>query len=224
MIRLPAKTTTRSGANQSEIQMRKSKAETAETRKRIVETAAKAFRKRGIAATGVAEIMAGAGLTHGGFYRHFDSKDQLVTEALSATEKNLVRDSLAAADRGPQAMLDVLQDYVTQAYRDDVEDGCPLAAMGSELARADDNTRHAATTSFRKIIETAAPFMRSKDDAEGTDTALSLLTNMVGALTIARMVDDPALSNRILATTKRRIATSIDLSTPSAARSQQETA
>ena len=194
--------------------MRKSKAETAETRKRIVETAAKAFRKQGIAATGVAEIMASAGLTHGGFYRHFDSKDQLVTEALSATEKNLVRDSLAAAEQGPRAMLDVFQDYVTQAYRDNVEDGCPLAAMGSELVRADDATRHAATTSFRKIIETAAPFMRTPDDPQGTDTALSLLTNMVGALTIARMVDDPALSNRILETTRRRIGESIDLSAP----------
>ena len=195
--------------------MRKSKAETAQTRQRIVETAAKAFRKQGIAATGVAEIMANAGLTHGGFYRHFGSKDQLVTEALSATEKNLVRDTLAAAGQGPQAMLAVFQDYVTQAYRDNVEDGCPLAAMGSELVRADDDTRHAATNSFRRIIETAAPFMRSPGDPDGTDTALSLLTNMVGALTIARMVDDPALSNRILETTKRRIGQTI--ATPPAA-------
>jgi len=191
--------------------MRKSKAETAETRKRIVESAAKAFRKQGIAATGVAEIMASAGLTHGGFYRHFDSKDQLVAESLSATEKNLVRDSAAAAEKGPQAMLAVIQDYVTQAYRDNVEDGCPLAAMGSELVRADANTRHAATNSFRRIVATMAPFMRSQDDPDGTDTALSLLTNMVGALTIARMVDDGALSDRILETTSRRIAKSIDV-------------
>ena len=192
--------------------MRKSKAETAQTRQRIVQTAAKAFRKKGIAATGVAEIMASAGLTHGGFYRHFASKDQLVAEALSATEKNLVRDSLAAAGQGPKAVLDVFQDYVTQAYRDNVEDGCPLAAMGSELVRADDKTRHAATTSFRKIVQTMAPFMRSPDDEQGMDTAVSLLTNMVGALTIARMVDDPELSDRILETARRRIVKSIDLS------------
>ena len=192
--------------------MRKSKSETAETRKRIVEAAAKAFRKQGIAATGVAEIMASAGLTHGGFYRHFSSKDQLVTEALAATEKNLLRDSREAAGQGPKAMLEVCQDYVTQAYRDNVEDGCPLAAMGSELVRADDATRHAATSSFRRIVETMAPFMHAQEDADGLDTALSLLTSMVGALTIARMVDDPALSDRILATARRRIAGSIDLS------------
>lgn len=189
--------------------MRKSKAETAETRKRIVETAAKAFRKQGIAATGVAEIMATVGLTHGGFYRHFSSKDQLVKEALSATEKNLVRDSNAAAEQGAQAMLETFLDYATQHYRDNVEDGCPLAAMGSELVRADEPTRHAATQSFRKIVENVAPFMRSAQDADGTDTALSLMTNMVGALTVARMVDDPALSDRILAITRQRIERSI---------------
>jgi TetR/AcrR family transcriptional repressor of nem operon len=193
--------------------MRKSKAETAETRKRIVETAARAFRRQGIAGTGVAEIMATAGLTHGGFYRHFASKDQLVTEALSATEKNLVRDSRAAAEQGAAAMLAVLEDYVTETYRDKVEDGCPLAAMGSELVRADAETRHAATTSFRKIVETMAPFMRSPADAEGIDTALSLLTNMVGALTVARMVDDRALSDRILATARQRIEAAVNLKT-----------
>lgn len=192
--------------------MKKSKAETAETRKRIVETAAKAFRKQGIAATGVAEIMATAGLTHGGFYRHFDSKDQLVREALSATEKNLVRDTREAAAESADAVLKVFQDYVTQAYRDNHEDGCPMASMGSELVHADAATRHAATSSFRTIIETAAPFLRSKDDPDGTYTALSLITNMVGALTVARMVDDRALSDRILEATKRRINESVDLS------------
>ncbi len=204
--------------------MKKSKAETAQTRKRIVEVAAKAFRRQGISATGVAEIMASAGLTHGGFYRHFESKDQLVTEALSATEKNLVRDSADAAEHGAAAVLSVFQDYVTQRYRDNVEDGCPLAAMGSELVRADGNTRHAATASFRKIVDTVAPFMRSQGDEEGADTALSLLTNMVGALTVARMVDDPALSDRILETTRRRIAKSVDLAAAATPRAVGERA
>lgn len=192
--------------------MKKSKAETAETRKRIVEAAARAFRKQGIEATGVAEIMASAGLSHGGFYRHFKSKDQLVTEALSATEKNLVRDSLAAAEQGGDAVLNVFREYMTSNYRDNVEDGCPLAAMGSELVRAGVDTRHAATTSFRRIIDTVAPFMREKEGEDGEDMALGLLTNMIGALTVARMVDDPILSDRILAITQRRIGKAIDAS------------
>lgn len=190
--------------------MKKSKTETAETRKRIVEIAAKAFRKGGIDATGVAQIMASAGLSHGGFYRHFTSKDQLVTEALSATDKNLLRDSAAAAERGADAVSQVFHDYMTTGYRDNLEGGCPLAAMGSELVRASRETRHAATNSFRKISATVAPFMRAADGENGDDMAISLLTNMIGALTVARMVDDPALSDRILAITQRRIERSID--------------
>lgn len=190
--------------------MKKSKAETAETRKRIVQVAAKEFRKNGIEATGVAQIMASAGLSHGGFYRHFDSKDQLVTEALSATGKNMVRDATAAASHSAEAMLGVLHDYMTSSYRDNVEDGCPLAAMGSELVRSTDETRHAATNSFRKIADSMAPFMKTREGEDGQDMALSLLTNMVGALTIARMVDDPVLSDRILAVTQRRIARAVD--------------
>lgn len=190
--------------------MKKSKVETAETRKRIVEIAAKAFRKQGIEATGVAQIMATAGLSHGGFYRHFESKDQLVTEALSASQKNLLRDALAAADKGGDAMLDAFSDYMTSSHRDDREDGCPLTAMGSELVRASEDTRHAATESFRKLVETMTPFMRQQEDEEGFDLALSVMTNMIGAVTIARMVDDPVLSDRILATIQRRVSRSME--------------
>jgi TetR/AcrR family transcriptional repressor of nem operon len=185
--------------------MRKSKAETAQTRQRIVEAAAKAFRRQGIDATGVAEIMAAAGMTHGGFYRHFQSKDQLVAEAMSASRKSFVDDTTAAAAQGAQALLEVFQDYVTEEYRDDVEDGCPLAANGSELVRADETTRHRMTASLRKIVANAAPFMRVRDGEDPTDTAISLITNMVGALTVARLVDDPALSARILQTARCRI-------------------
>jgi len=208
--------------------MKKSRAETAETRKRIVQIAAREFRKNGIEATGVAQIMAIAGLSHGGFYRHFDSKDQLVMEALSATDKNMVRDATAAATESADAMLDVLHDYMTSTYRDNVEDGCPMAAMGSELVRSTSETRHAATRSFRKIAETMAPFMHAQDKEEGLDMALSLLTNMVGALTVARMVDDPVLSDRILAVTQRRITGTVDRNAPpvqkEAAPAQQDAA
>lgn len=194
--------------------MRKSKAETAQTRKRIVEAASKAFRRQGIDATGVAEIMAAAGLTHGGFYRHFASKDELVREAMLASRKNLLLDSTAAAEAGGQAMLAVLLDYVTQAYRDNLDDGCPLAANGSELVRADEATRHQATASFGKIVANLAPFLHTQEGLDQSDVALSLMTNMVGALTIARMVDDPVLSDRILEITRRRIASLIDVTRP----------
>jgi TetR/AcrR family transcriptional regulator, transcriptional repressor for nem operon len=192
--------------------MRKSKAETAKTRRRIVEVASEVIRNQGIDATGVAEIMAAAGLTHGGFYRHFSSKEELVTEALAMSRKDFVAGTVDAANQGAEAVLKHFQQYASPGYRDDIGGTCPLAANGSEIVRADAKTRHLATEGFRLIFEKAAPFMRSQGDEAQTETAISVLTNMIGALTMSRMVDDPALSEKILQVTRRRIANAIDVS------------
>jgi len=191
--------------------MRKSKAETAKTRQRIVAVASESIRNRGIEATGVAEIMAAAGLTHGGFYRHFGSKEELVREAIALSRKDFVAGTLAAADAGADAMLKHFQEYATAGYRDDLGGGCPLAANGSEIVRADIETRHLATEGFRLNCEKAAPFMRSQDDESQMETAISVVTNMIGALTMSRMVDDPKLSEKILEVTRRRIAKTFDV-------------
>jgi TetR/AcrR family transcriptional repressor of nem operon len=190
--------------------VKKSKAETAKTRQRIVEVASEAIRSRGIEATGVAEIMAAAGLTHGGFYRHFDSKDELVTEAVALSRDDFVAGAAAAADKGAAAMLKHFQTYASPGYRDNLGGGCPLAANGSEIVRADVKTRHAATEGFRAICEKAAPFMQPQGSEDRMDTAISVLTNMIGALTMSRMVDDPKLSEQILQVTRRRIAKTFD--------------
>jgi TetR/AcrR family transcriptional regulator, transcriptional repressor for nem operon len=192
--------------------MRKSKAETAKTRQRIVEVASESIRNQGIDATGVAEIMAAAGLTHGGFYRHFGSKEELVKEAIALSRNDFVAWTLAAADEGADAILKLFQEYASPASRDDVGGGCPLAANGSEIVRTDAETRHLATEGFRLICEKAAPFMHSQDDESQMETALSVVTNMIGALTMSRMVDDPKLSEKILEVTRRRIANAIDVS------------
>ena len=192
--------------------MRKSKAETAKTRQRIVEVASEAIRSRGIEATGVAEIMAAAGLSHGGFYRHFDSKEQLVTEAIALSRRDYFAQTLTAAEQGPEALMKHLQEYVAPAHRDDIGSGCPLAANGSELVRSDSTTRHNATEALRVWFEKTAPYMRSQDDQGKTDLAISVVTNMIGALTMSRMVDDPVLSDQILESTSRRIANAFDLS------------
>ena len=190
--------------------MRKSKAETAKTRQRIIEVASESIRKQGIEATGVAEIMAAAGLTHGGFYRHFDSKEELVREAIALTRKDFVAGTVAAAEEGADAMLKHFQEYATPAHRDDLGSGCPLAANGSEIVRTDAQTRHLATEGFRQIYEKAAPFMRSQDDESQMEAAISVMTNMIGALTMSRLVDDPKLSEKILEVTRRRIARTFD--------------
>jgi TetR/AcrR family transcriptional regulator, transcriptional repressor for nem operon len=138
--------------------MRKSKQEAAATRQRIVMAAATAFRKNGIAGTGLSDLMAAADLTHGGFYRHFDSKDRIVAEACTVAMESLVEQLAGAASRkSPQRRLQtIVENYLSAAHRDEPEDGCPLAALGSELARADEKTRVAATQAFLKLVGVVA--------------------------------------------------------------------
>ena len=189
--------------------MKKSKAQTAQTRRRIVEIASQAFRRQGIEATGVAEIMAAAGLTHGGFYRHFSCKEELVAEAVSMSLEQLVLQSERAASQGAEAALNQALEYLSPLSRDDVEHSCTFAAAGSELVRADEKTRHIASEAFKRTLEGLAPFMCTPGNADRTSAAISMLTNMIGALTMARLVDDPVLSDRILAVTRERLIRSI---------------
>jgi TetR/AcrR family transcriptional regulator, transcriptional repressor for nem operon len=192
--------------------MKKSRTETAKTRQRIVEVASQTIRNKGIDASGVAEIMAAAGLTHGGFYRHFNSKEELVTEAIALSRKDYLAGTVDAAKQGPEALLKHLQEYVTPSARDDIGNGCPLAANGSEIVRGDAQTRHNATEGFRLWFAKTAPYIRAQDDESKTEAAINLVTNMIGALTMSRMVDDPVLSDKILEAAHRRIANVIDLS------------
>ncbi len=138
--------------------MRKSKEETAATRARIVATAATEFRRQGIEATGLAELMAAAGLTHGGFYRHFDSKEQLVGEACAAALAS-TSESLSSAAQGKphrKCLRAIVSKYLSTAHRDRPQAGCAFAAIGSEMARADKKTRAVATASFSKLVDVLA--------------------------------------------------------------------
>jgi TetR/AcrR family transcriptional regulator, transcriptional repressor for nem operon len=191
--------------------MRKSKADTAKTRQKIVEVASEAIRNKGIDATGVAEIMAAAGLTHGGFYRHFGSKEELVTEALALTRNDYIGGTISAAEQGAEALMKHFQQYVTTQSRDDIGGGCPLAANGSELVRGDVSARHNATEALKLWYSKAAPYMQAQGDVGKTEMAIGIVTNMIGALTMSRMVDDPALSALILEATRKRIADAFDV-------------
>lgn len=181
--------------------MKKSKAETAETRKRIVQAAADAFRSNGIHATGVAEIMSAAGLTPGGFYRHFTSKDHLVAEACAAGMESTLDAIDTSARAGEEAFLDHFEAYIWDKTRRDCLVECPLIAMGSELARADVETRRTATRGYRELIDMMATQGTSEEGA-----AIFAFSAILGALTISRIVDDSELSARILDETKHHVA------------------
>ena len=173
--------------------MRKSNKEAAHTRACIVKTAADRLRRTGVAGASLADIMAAAGLTHGGFYRHFRSKEHLVAEALTAaSEKTLTTVRKHVAAGGINAAVD---DYLSPAHRDSATPICPFAAFGSELRHAGDETKAAAANALEALFTTLA---EGSTNAQARSNAIVLLATMVGAMTLARAVPDKAIADEIL--------------------------
>jgi TetR/AcrR family transcriptional repressor of nem operon len=177
--------------------MRKSKQEAAETRRRIVKAAAAKFRLNGIGGTGLSDLMAAAGLTHGGFYRHFESKDQLVAEACAAATESAM--ATFFSNKSPKnGLKGRVAQYLSPAHRDDPSAGCPLAALGSEIARCDEKTRAAATQAFLELVNIiAAESGKTRPDVARRRARVAAAT-MIGALTMSRIVTDSELSASIL--------------------------
>jgi TetR/AcrR family transcriptional repressor of nem operon len=152
--------------------------------------------------------MAAAGLTHGGFYRHFDSKDQLVAEACGVAVRSMV-DTFAAAAAGKTArsrLRAAAAKYLSTDHRDDPAHGCPLAALGSEIARGDEDVRAAATAGFLRLAEIiAAQYEGTRPDL-AKQPALAAASMMIGAVTMSRIVTDPKLSSEILSQANRYFA------------------
>lgn len=181
--------------------MRKSKREAALTREAIVAAAADLIRRSGIAEVSQADMMAAAGLTHGGFYRHFRNKEHLVSEALSmAGEKTIATIDRSMAKGGLNAAVD---SYLSKSHRDSPTPICPFAALGSEMARAGEETRAAATGVLEKLLITLAGDEPDREEARGD--AIVALSTMIGAMTLARVVADRELSAEILDRTKQHL-------------------
>jgi len=178
--------------------MRKSRQETSETRQRIVEAASVEFRKNGIGGTGLSGLMTAAGLTHGGFYRHFQSKDQVVAEACGAAIGGLVSELEEVADNG--GFDAIVGQYLSAHHRDALEQSCPYAALGSELVRSNDQVRAIATQGLERVIGVLAAQSKSGNSESERARALVAMCTMMGALTLSRMASHPALSAEILET------------------------
>jgi TetR/AcrR family transcriptional regulator, transcriptional repressor for nem operon len=182
--------------------MRKSREEAAQTRTRIVTAAAAEFRKNGIVATGLNDLMKAAGLTHGGFYKHFESKDQLVSEACAEAVERLIEFVTNATAGGTR----LAETYLSTSHRDNPAVGCPLAAIGSELSRSDEKTRAVATEGFLKLVDIMAGHFGKAKPADARRRALPAVSMMIGAMTMSRMVTDPELSAEILREAKNSLS------------------
>lgn len=189
--------------------MRRSKTEKEKTHERIVAIASKRFREEGLAGIGIANLMKEAGLTVGGFYKHFKSRDALVAEAIgSALEMWKDRIDAAAAD-GPRITYESLvDDYLSEAHRNYPGMGCPVSALAGDLARSDKRTRAVATRKIRDNIELLATLIRDTtkmDKDTARPRAVMTYCAMVGAISMARAVSDKELSREILKTVAQRL-------------------
>ena len=176
----------------------------ARTRQRILEEAEQAFREHGVRGVSVPRIMERAGLTHGGFYAHFDSKDALLAEACRS---GLRMTSQALAEAAPDApkeerLAGIVRTYVSTGHRDHPERGCVVPALGAEIARQSGDVRNAFTESFHDFIATLESLLH---DDRNEEDAYALAAGMVGAVLMSRAVDDPELSERILSSCQRNL-------------------
>jgi TetR/AcrR family transcriptional repressor of nem operon len=182
-------------------QMGYSKAQKARTHKRIVAIASKRFREKGLAGFGIAELMKEAGLTIGGFYKHFDSRDALVAEAVNSAFGGWKRRVEAAKSSGPPVPYEkLIGDYLNEAHRDNPGTGCAFSALAPEIARSDQRTRALTSEQVRNDIQLIAALRPAKDKRTARSRAILTFSALVGAMALARAVSDEALSREILKT------------------------
>ena len=178
--------------------MRYSEDRKAQTHQRIIEEAARLFRRDGVGATGLQPLMKTLGLTHGGFYAHFKSKDELVETALRHSAEKLTAVAAAMTDN-EKPLASLIQAYLSSAHRANPGEGCPLPTISAELGQ-----RGAPSPVTDELIRDRLRTIEAGLGGEHADEqSVLILSAMVGALLLSRSVSDPELSERLLKTTRR---------------------
>jgi len=167
------------------------------TRRRIIQAAGRRFKANGIDGSGIAALMADAGLTNGAFYAHFDSKDDLVAYAV-ADQLREQCEMLAAAAPGHAGVEQILRAYLSVRHRDSPEHGCPSAALLDEIARSAEVTRRAYTEGVLSVIDDVAARVAPHDPRSARVQAFSIYALMVGTLQLSRALVDRQLADVVL--------------------------
>lgn len=186
--------------------MRVSREKAAENRERILSAAATLFRANGFSGIGVADIMQAADLTHGGFYGHFGSKDDLVAQASRRSMRRAAANwegVVADAPDHPYAAL--LDHYLSPRHRDDPGHGCAFAALGNDAARSGKPVREAFAEGLRPLIDILTDAIPGPSKVARRRKAVAAMATLVGAVTLARAVGDPSLSDEILNAARREL-------------------
>lgn len=178
------------------------------THERIVDVASRVIRRSGYDGTGVADIMKEAGLTHGGFYAHFDSRDALLAEAgdRAGAEAVAIATRVAASAPPGQGLQAIMQAYLSPEHIATIETGCPVSALGSEMPRQAPEVRHAATLHIKEMIDVLARQMPDWGQPQAHERALAMMCALIGTTMLARAVDDPKLSEALCAATLKQFS------------------
>lgn len=185
------------------------------THERILEAAARAIRRAGFQGVGVADIMKEAGLTHGGFYAHFPSRNALLAEALGRAGREgaatLARSLVSRRGRGSSPFRALVESYLSERHLGSTEDGCPVAALASEMPRQAPEVREAAAHRVRGLVQAAERALPPGAEADAGKVVSSLL---VGALQLARALGDNPEGRAFLAASRRALLAQYDSGPP----------
>ena len=184
--------------------MRYSKEHKQETHDRIVRKASVRLREKGAHGIGVADLMKEAGLTHGGFYAHFDSREALVIEAFNfAMDRATERWRKMAEETPPEKRLaTIVESYLTTIHRDDPGRGCAVPTLGPEIARESPKTRKAFAAKLDEMIEMMADQVPEQPRKTARAQAIAALSTMAGALVLSRVAGSGEFSEEILGTAR----------------------
>jgi TetR/AcrR family transcriptional regulator, transcriptional repressor for nem operon len=188
--------------------MKVSREKAAQTRERIVKEAGALFRAKGFGNVGVADIMKAADLTHGGFYGHFESKDELSVEASRrALASAAERWRTIVAEAGDKPYPALIEHYLSSRHRDEPAGGCALSALGTDAARSSSALRGVFATGLQAFLDILTGALPGFSKPAKRRKAVAAMATMVGAVTLARAVDDPALSEEILDAARQELRT-----------------
>jgi TetR/AcrR family transcriptional regulator, transcriptional repressor for nem operon len=179
--------------------MRVSRIQAAENRETVINVASRLFRKRGFDGIGLKDLMKSAGLTQGAFYKQFASKEDLAAQASRrAMESASHRWSAATAAKPEDPLGAVIAFYLSMGHRREKMDGCPIVALGSDAARQGTDVKASFEAGIRKHLEILGRFIAKTGGEESDGKAMAILSTMVGALTLSRVVNDPDLAQAFL--------------------------
>jgi len=175
-----------------------------EVHRKIVKDASRRVRSEGLNGAAVATVMRDTGLTHGGFYKHFGSKDDLLLESLREAFREIEETLVRAAEQAPpgKAWKAIVKTYLRAEMCDRPEHGCPLATLGPELARADAELRPQIVAELVNYKSQMVPFMPGRRTVDKERAFFAIFSTMIGAVEIARILPDPAVREKVLASTR----------------------